>query len=68
MLCDLSPPDPADIWALQRLHVLTPGDFAVVLRQNRLRPLASAAEWVAALQLECSAKEDGKRASVGFLA
>lgn len=46
---------------LARLQQLTPGDFAAVLRQSRFKPLASAADWLAALESECALKEGGKQ-------
>lgn len=49
-----------------RQKVLTPGDFAAVLRQHRFKPLESAAAFVAALESECMLKGGG-RASIGFL-
>jgi transitional endoplasmic reticulum ATPase len=49
-----------------RLQLLTPGDFAAVLRQHRFRPIQSPATLVAALEAECAVKEGGK-ASIGFL-
>jgi hypothetical protein len=39
---------------------LTPGDFAAVRRQSRLRPLHSASDWVKALQAECALKPQTK--------
>ncbi len=51
---------------LMRLSKLTPGDFAAVVRQNRFRPIATAAALVAALEAECIVKE-GSKASIGFL-
>lgn len=57
----------ADVQArLARLHRLTPGDFAAVLRQHRFRPLESAAALVLALEGECAVKEGAAR-SIGFM-
>lgn len=50
---------------LGRLQQLTPGDFAVVLRQHRFRPFDSADMLVSALDAECAVKESAKR-SIGF--
>ena len=51
---------------LNHLENLTPGDFAAVIRQNRFRPIKTAAHLVAALKAECSLK-GGARTSIGFL-
>ena len=45
---------------------LTPGDFAVVLRQARLTGIDSPADFVTRLEAECSLKEGGFRRSIGF--
>ena len=42
---------------LSRLRALTPGDFAAVVRQNRFRPISTAAALVCALEAECAVKE-----------
>ncbi len=44
---------------------VTPGDFAVAVRQHRLRPVTSAAELVDSIVAECRMKE-GSRAAIGF--
>ena len=62
---DLAPPQPEQWARMQRLPQLTPGDFAAVARQNRFRPIASAAALVAALEAECAVKE-GAKAAIGF--
>jgi SpoVK/Ycf46/Vps4 family AAA+-type ATPase len=67
--CDkLGLPRPDEIMerALQRLTNLTPGDFAAVMRQNRFRPLESAAQWVEMLRAECALKKSGSSARIGF--
>lgn len=51
---------------LERLDTLTPGDFAVVARQHRLRPFSQAAGIVAALTAECDAKNDRPMRAMGF--
>lgn len=51
---------------LARLAVLTPGDFSVVARQHRFRPLSNVSEFIGALKQECDFKEDGRRSSIGF--
>ncbi len=51
---------------LSRLRVLTPGDFAAVLRQNRFRPIKTAAALVCALEAECAVKEMAT-SSIGFV-
>lgn len=59
-------PDETDLLRLRRLHQLTPGDFAAVMRQHRFRPLESPAQMVAALEAECALKE-GARQAIGFV-
>lgn len=57
----------ADVQArVFRLHQLTPGDFATVLRQHRFRPLENASALVSALESECMVKEGTKR-PIGFI-
>ena len=51
---------------LERLDTLTPGDFAVVARQHRLRPFSHASGIVAALAAECQAKNDRPMRAIGF--
>lgn len=51
---------------LGRLNTLTPGDFAVVARQHRLRRFSDAGAVVAALAVECDAKTDRPARAVGF--
>ncbi len=61
-----SEPQP-DLWSkVQRLKLLTPGDFSTVVRQHRFRPVESSAMLVSALEAECAVK-DGAKASIGFL-
>ena len=48
-----------------RLNNLTPGNFAVVVRRHRFQPVSTAADMVAALEEECSLKENFKR-PIGF--
>ncbi len=51
---------------LNRLNTLTPGDFAVVRRQHRFRPIQSPSDLVSALEAECALKE-GAKSAIGFL-
>ena len=51
---------------LKQLNTLTPGDFANVVRQSRLRKMATASELLARLAAECEAKPEGRRKSIGF--
>jgi transitional endoplasmic reticulum ATPase len=62
----LSEPAPQIQAQINAMRQLTPGDFAAVARQHRFRPIASAADFVAALSAECGLKE-GSRASMGFV-
>ena len=50
---------------LGRLHNLTPGDFAAIVRRHRFKPVCSAADMVSALEEECGLKENFKR-PIGF--
>lgn len=52
--------------ALARLSVLTPGDFATVVRQSRFRPIKTPATFLSALEQECLVKEDENRKIIGF--
>ncbi|HEX5360717.1 MAG TPA: ATP-binding protein, partial [Fluviicoccus sp.] len=68
--CDslgLAAPEPVLRGALERIAVLTPGDFATLRRQHRLRPLVSASQVLERLIEECDLKEDGRQRSIGFL-
>jgi transitional endoplasmic reticulum ATPase len=51
---------------LQQLDGLTPGDFAVLERQHRFRPMTDATAMVAALQAECALKTPYQRQAIGF--
>lgn len=62
----LPAPGPTEKARLSRLHQLTPGDFAAVLRQSRFKPLNSTAAVVEALELECALKESSKK-TIGFM-
>lgn len=62
----LPTPSPQQLAQLTCMRTLTPGDFAVVTRQTRFRPIASAVQLVAALEVECGLKE-GARATLGFM-
>lgn len=52
---------------LERLMVLTPGDFATLRRQHRLRPLVSPSQVLERLMEECALKEDSRQRRIGFL-
>ena len=64
----LSEPTPQDRQALAALGQLTPGDYAAVVRQSRLRPIQSACHMVQALAEECALKPGAKNRSIGFIA
>jgi SpoVK/Ycf46/Vps4 family AAA+-type ATPase len=51
---------------IQGISNLTPGDFAVVMRQSRLEPVTTASEFVARLARECSLKGGPARRTIGF--
>lgn len=50
---------------LDRLHKLTPGDYATVARQHRFRSIDTAEALIAALAAECGLKEDSR--VIGFV-
>jgi SpoVK/Ycf46/Vps4 family AAA+-type ATPase len=52
---------------LGRQSLLTPGDFATVVRQHRFQPLADAHQFVEQLERECLVKEGGARGPLGFV-
>ncbi|WBS04099.1 ATP-binding protein [Pseudoduganella sp. SL102] len=62
----LEPATAAELGKLRSLRNLTPGDFAAVVRQNRFRPVMSAAAFVQALMQECMLKSPVSSA-IGFL-
>lgn len=53
--------------SLEHLTVLTPGDFLAVARQVRLRPVATAEDFLTALRGECEMKEGRKQKRIGFV-
>jgi len=63
----LPEPEPSLRRPLAALDCLTPGDFAVVLRQQRFRPANQAREIVQALEAECQLKDVGRKAQIGFI-
>jgi SpoVK/Ycf46/Vps4 family AAA+-type ATPase len=63
----LPAPNATDLQRLHALTQLTPGDYAAVQRQSRLRPLHSASAWVAALEAECSLKPKTGGGGMGFV-
>lgn len=64
----LSEPTPQDCDHLAKLTQLTPGDYAAIVRQSRLRPIQSAQQWVQALAKECALKPGVHSRNIGFLA
>lgn len=60
------PPPPEELRPrLQALPHLTPGDFSVVARQARFRPVTGPGAFMRALEYECRVKE-GTKAPIGF--
>jgi hypothetical protein len=57
---------PGNLESFPRCFTLTPGDFAAVIRQNRFRPITTAAALVGALEAECAVKEMATPA-IGFV-
>ena len=53
--------------AVNKLHVLTPGDFAVVSKCARITPIESAQHLLQLLQAECALKEQGSQNTLGFM-
>ena len=53
----------AELWSIQQLAL---GDFAVVVKQARIVPVADAAAFAAALKRECALKE-GAKGTFGFV-
>lgn len=54
--------------SIARLEGLTPGDFANVVRQSKLRPIRSSVALLQRLKEECEMKPGGKRRTIGFAA
>ncbi|MBM9535977.1 AAA family ATPase [Desulfobulbus alkaliphilus] len=59
--------DANQLRGLASLHGLTPGDFAVVARQHRFRPIEGAGAFIRALTEECGMKDPGQKKAIGFL-
>lgn len=51
---------------LGKLTFLTPGDFANVVRQSRLRKIRSAQDMIERLSAECQVKPEGAKRMIGF--
>jgi SpoVK/Ycf46/Vps4 family AAA+-type ATPase len=51
---------------LDKLHLLTPGDFANVVRQSRLRKIQSSQDLIERLNAECEVKPEGMKRAIGF--
>ena len=63
----LDQPDAAQRRELAGLPGLTPGDFAVVARQHRFRPITGPDAFLRALAGECALKESARKRPIGFL-
>lgn len=63
----LPTPEDGERERLARLNILTPGDFAAVARQHRFHPLTSTGALLEALRAECEMKQDGPKATIGFV-
>jgi SpoVK/Ycf46/Vps4 family AAA+-type ATPase len=59
-------PDETVRATLERLTLLTPGDFATIMRQTRLGAITTARDLALRLGAECAAKPEGKRKAMGF--
>lgn len=62
----LPEPSPALTRSLGRMETLTPGDYAAVARQARIRSIRSAEDFIAALANECALKK-GVSSPIGFV-
>jgi SpoVK/Ycf46/Vps4 family AAA+-type ATPase len=51
---------------LDMLRLLTPGDFANVVRQSRLRTIESSSRLITLLEAECAVKSEGGNRKIGF--
>jgi transitional endoplasmic reticulum ATPase len=60
-------PTEADRAVLDKLYLLTPGDFANIARQSRLRKIQSTSELIERLAAECKVKPEGIKQAIGFL-
>jgi SpoVK/Ycf46/Vps4 family AAA+-type ATPase len=54
--------------AVAALGMLTPGDFAAVTRQSRLRKIADSSDLLNRLTDECAIKPDANKRAIGFSA
>ncbi len=59
-------PDGGELTGLSHLGILTPGDFATVLRQARMNRPRDARDLLARLEAECQVKPDHRRKPMGF--
>lgn len=62
----LAPPTESALERVGRLSLITPGDFATVMRQHRVHPFPDAHALAEALEAECRLKERA-HASIGFV-
>ena len=51
---------------LNSLNMLSPGDFAAVLRQSRFRPIKDSWDLYSRLESECNIKPEGQNRKIGF--
>lgn len=63
----LPEPDSEAQLALQKLEGLTPGDFAVLARQHKFRPLTNIQALLGLLSEECCLKQPYRRQPIGFV-
>ncbi|MEJ7136884.1 AAA family ATPase [Amphibiibacter pelophylacis] len=62
----LPEPCPDELRRMSRIKAITPGDFAVAVRQSGFRCITSASDLITVLERECEGKE-GARVRVGFV-
>jgi SpoVK/Ycf46/Vps4 family AAA+-type ATPase len=62
----IAAPEPPQLARVMQLNVLTPGDFAAVIRQSRFRRIDSTDALVSVLEQECALKPRASR-PIGFV-
>lgn len=64
---NIKEPDATYKAGVAKLDQLTPGDFAVIARQNRFRPIGDVQTLIAALEAEHELKTPYQRRAIGFV-
>jgi SpoVK/Ycf46/Vps4 family AAA+-type ATPase len=63
----IASPDESLKSRLKQLDMLTPGDFSVLARQHRFRPITHVDAVIDVLQAECAVKKSTKSNPIGFI-